>query len=80
MGARPGLAIVHGLMVEIAVRTGGPEEEARRWLDGVEDPGGVSGAVLLRARAFLREPGAAAELAAAAEALRAPGLLRDVPA
>jgi hypothetical protein len=79
MGARPGLAIVHGLQAEITVRTGGTEDEARRWLEDVEDPGGVAGAVLLRARAVLREPGAAAELAAVAESLRAPGLLRDVP-
>jgi hypothetical protein len=79
MGARPGRAIVHGLQAEIAVRTGGTEDEARRWLEDVPDPGGVAGAVLLRARAVLGEPGAAAELAAAAEALRAPGLLRGVP-
>jgi hypothetical protein len=78
MGARPGLAIVHGLMAEITVRTGGSAEAAQRWIDEVEDPGGLAGAVLLRARAVLGHPGAAAELAAAAEHLRAPGLLRGV--
>jgi class 3 adenylate cyclase/tetratricopeptide (TPR) repeat protein len=80
MGSRPGLAIVHGLLAEITLRSGGTEAEARRWLDDVEDPGGLAGAVLLRARTVLREPGAAAALAATAEDLRAPGLLRDLPA
>jgi class 3 adenylate cyclase/tetratricopeptide (TPR) repeat protein len=75
MGDRAGTAIVRALLAELTVRTGGSDEEARRWLDGVEDPGGAAGAMLLRARTVLGDPGAAAELATAIEQLRAPGLL-----
>ena len=72
-------AIVRGLLAELTLRTGGPAEEARRWVEGVEDPGGVAGAILLRAKAHLGEPGAAGALAAAAEQLRAPGLTAGLP-
>ncbi len=78
MGDRAGTAIVRSLLAEITVRTGGSADEARRWLDGVEDPGGMAGAILLRGRTFLDEPGAAAALATAAERLRAPGLVADL--
>jgi class 3 adenylate cyclase len=78
MGSRPGTAIVRGLLAEISLRSGGSVEEAWRWLEDVEDPGGVAGAVLLRARTRLGEPGAAVALATAAEQLRAPGLTADL--
>jgi class 3 adenylate cyclase/tetratricopeptide (TPR) repeat protein len=78
MGDRAGTAIVRGLLAETTLRTGGSRDEVLRWLDGVDDPGGVAGAVLLRARAQLGEPGAAADLAAVAEQLRAPGLTVDL--
>jgi class 3 adenylate cyclase/tetratricopeptide (TPR) repeat protein len=79
MGDRAGTAIVRGLLAEITVRSGGSEDEARRWIDVVEDPGGLAGAVLLRARAWLGDADAARALTAEAEHLRAPGLLTDLP-
>jgi class 3 adenylate cyclase/tetratricopeptide (TPR) repeat protein len=79
MESLAGSAIVRGVLAEISLRTGGPPDEARRWLDGAVDPGGVAGAVLLRARTRLGEPGAAAALATAAEQLRAPGLTAGLP-
>ncbi|HZB71547.1 MAG TPA: adenylate/guanylate cyclase domain-containing protein, partial [Acidimicrobiales bacterium] len=51
MGDRSGTAIVRGLLAEATLRSGGSVDEARRWVEGVEDPGGVAGAILLRARA-----------------------------
>jgi len=79
MGGRSGIAIVRGLLAESTLATGGSIDEAAPWLEGVEDPGGVAGAILLRARTRLGEPGAAAALATAVEQLRAPGLAIGLP-
>jgi hypothetical protein len=78
MGSRPGITIGRSLLAEVTLRAGGTAEEARRWLEDLHDPGGMAGAILLRARTVLGEPGASAALGSAVEALRAPGLARDL--
>ena len=71
----PGEAAARALLAEVAARTGDGDAEAL--LDGVDEltTGGIAGALVLRARAVLGVPGAAAALRTAAADLHAPGLL-----
>ncbi|MHB8669696.1 MAG: adenylate/guanylate cyclase domain-containing protein [Acidimicrobiales bacterium] len=88
MDAPPAAAAARAVLAEVALRAGDPGA-ARRWLADLADPadpaapgrpvpGGVAGALVVRARALLGEEGAAEELAASAAALRMPGLLADL--
>ena len=80
--ALPAWAAATALLAELAVRMDGEAgmPEAQRLLAELPQPspGGVAGALILRARATMGEPGAAEALAAATRALHAAGLAAGI--
>lgn len=77
--AGPVGAAARALLAEVDVRTGGDPAQANADLDAIEPvPGGIAGAMVLRARAVAGDAEAARRFAERVAALRAPGLARGM--
>jgi hypothetical protein len=81
MNAGPTAAASQALLAEASLRCGSARDAVKEVLDTipVPRPGGVAGALLLRAAALLGDADAAAHLVSEATRLHAPGLLMGIP-